>query len=82
MSAPSKIGVEGKDSKGKSPLFSLGLENTFSWPCSHPGGVQSYPAPLWKVTKAGTVNFLVIFVAAKLLVCKFPPGLLNQYPGE
>lgn len=38
MSAPSKMGVEGKDSKGKSPLFSLGLENTFSWPCSHPGG--------------------------------------------
>lgn len=44
-------------------------------------GSQPHLEPVWNVTKAGTVSFLVVFVAPKLLVCK-SQGVLSWYLGD
>ena len=90
MSAPSKMGVkvkEDKDSKGKSgadaTTFSLmGQRTSFHGPGLTLMGSQSHHEPVWKVTKADIITFLVIFVAAKQLVGKSPQGILSWYLGE
>lgn len=76
---PGQDGVrkEDKDAKG-SRAANAATSSLWGWKTLFHGpdlpmvGSQPHPEPVWKVTKADTISFLVVCVTLELLVCKSP----------
>lgn len=85
MPAPGKMGAKGKE-EDKDSKEKLGSSLT-GWVWSLTGS-RPYPEPVRKVTKAGTVGFLVVFFAPKLLGVHIssrgpepvPWGIIGRWP--